>query len=252
MVALASAAHGAILTHADMTSISAPMPGGNGLRTMGPSLFVEDFEGFAYGSVNGQFIWDSDGTSANIVNASGISASFGTHSLQLTNPVSYAGGTFAGAPTHGHIDFDFVGTSFSTNNMSSAYAVDFYGDSGFISGRLFWFDDGGIYALGLDAMNNGVFVNTGAMWSAGSVDHYAVESVAGNTVNYYKNGALIYTGVNIVVENGATDNGFSTFRPINFGLSTAEVMYVDNIGIPAPGAAPVLALGLALGARRRR
>ncbi len=252
MAALAMAAFPAAFASAGevsnlITSVQmiAPAPTTQPVEGVG---FFEDFEGFALGGA-GQFGWLTN--TGTIVN-SGVGG-FGSRTASANvaaGAVGFVASPDFGASSFGLIAADLVATV--DDGTTYGFETDHI-DSGTINTRVLFQPGGGIDVVQIVA-GAGAVISTSGSWAAGVSTQIGIEVLAGNMLNVYQDGSLIFSGHDIVQELAVGAGGLDRIVGGNFGGGNGSLL-IDNITdqlIPAPGALALFGMAGFAATRRRR
>ncbi|GJQ30790.1 MAG: hypothetical protein HBSAPP03_26740 [Phycisphaerae bacterium] len=234
-----------------------PAPSGGYFERI-PSL-NEGFEGFAPGTIGGQNGWAVFAANALAPAIATSNPASGAQHLRINRGAGAAtslNGAFS--PDFGDFTNEYSEISadiyISQTNAQSSQFVGQAPSQGLLTWRVIFNFDGGIYALDdADGLPGGslAFINTGATWSAGSYFNFkVVTNPAGNSLTYYLNNSLIYTGSVGIFAGTAVE------QVILFGdnqYTSSSFTDFDNVSIiPAPGSVLLAGMAGLLTLRRRR
>jgi len=226
--------------------------GGPGLRQTPYATGFEAADGFAPGNIFGQAGWTVFSGDTNQIISTANPAGGVQHYRNQREP-AFGSGTLVGAfsPASG-------AAPIAAHSMSVDIAIGATGGAdydvvpqapsqGFLTARVKFFYLGDIYVL--DDTGAGLtFVDTGTNWIPGGYHDLTIDiDPIGDSIDYYYNGGLIYSGVAGVFAGTATEQ--VVLLSDNFQLQ--EVGDFDNLVVtPEPTSLLLLALG-ALALRRR-
>jgi hypothetical protein len=232
----------------------------HGTPGAGDSITVSDgFETYAPGAINGQGGYTVFAANATAPVVSAANPAGGAQHLRITKGLG-ANTSLNGAFTQDFGNFTFkdsivsVDVNLSSTAGASAQIIAQAPGQALLTWRVIFDLGGSIFALDdADGVPGGAlaFVNTGDTWTPGVYKNFRVElSTASNSLKYYYDGALIYTGsVGVFAANAVeqvilgSDNAYSVGQTLDF----------DNLNIvPAPGVASLFAAAGLVGMRRRR
>jgi hypothetical protein len=247
---------GAYATTVSPSSVYIPAPGGVVSRIPGLN---EGFETFAPGAISGQMGWTTFAANMTAPVISTANPASGVQHLRITLGAG-AGSSLNGAfsPDFG----DFVNESSQIGvdvfiSQTGAQNAQFVGQApsqGFLTWRVIFAGDGSILVLDdADGVPGGglAFIDSGDDWTPGAYFNFRVDTdPIANSLTYYLNNSLIYTGSVGVFAGTAVE------QVLLFGdnaYTSSSFTDYDNLSIvPAPGAGVLVGFaGLALLRRRR-
>jgi len=258
-VAVVALAAGAAIARPPVSISTAAFVSDEGGVVRGPNSYSTGFEApaFAVGVLEPQGGWSTSGVSLPWASVSTANPAAGTQHQRQVRDTTVGAGTarLSFGPASGAVGFGPSTTSFdfAISNLGGADtdAIGQAPSQAFLSWRINFSYLGPISVL--DDIGLGLqFIDTGAVFTPGlAYSNMRVEMDPGaDTLRYFLNNALIYTGVAGVFA-GTSVEQFVT-RNDNFQL-TGETFDLDNVSIvPTPGAIALLGLGGLAAARRRR
>ncbi len=238
----------------DSLAIPAELQNLNGTRGTFPTFF-ENFESFTPGPLVPQGGWnglDSNAFATNVNPISGISARHtsdgsGTFGFEMNSPVF--------APSFGVLASDI---RLSGTNSLYQY-VPVANTTGFFPTRINFETNGDIRVGQVNAaMDAFDFIDSGFDWTPGVTFRLGVGVASDGALTVALDGATIFTGLDasfvLTGSAGQIDQLATWTDNVGFGDSggSGDTMTLDNVGVPAPGAAAVFALGGLVSLRRRR
>lgn len=248
LCALAGAAHAQL----DLSTSYIPAPTSYSDRV--PSL-NEGFESFAAGSINGQNGWTTFAANAAAPVISTANPAGGLQHLRITAGPG-AAGSFNGAfsPDFGNFanEFSSISTDVFISNTGDqdANLIAQAPSQALLAWRVNLSFNGDIRVL--DNTGTGLaFIDTGADWTAGQYFNFRVDlNPSANSITYYYNNSLIYTGAAGVFAATAVEQVI--LFGDNFYSPTSFTDYDNLTIVPAPSAAVLLGIGGIAAGRRRR